>query len=145
MNVWLMLLLLAVVLSPLSLLMPSKRQRGRMDVRLEARRMGLAMQLSREQWPHWMSQTAPDSCPHYHRARRRGSNDSWCYWQSEPGQWLNKWREPCEDATLLEQLLVLPGDVYKVEANAKVLALWWGERGGSEALEKVAAFIKARA
>jgi hypothetical protein len=145
MNYWLMLLLLALVLSPLSLLMPSRRQRGRMDVRLQARRMGLAMQLSPQQWPHWMVQAPPDSCPHYHRARRRGSKDTWCYWQAEPGVWLNKWREPCDSTLLLEQLRGLPGDVYKVEANERMLAVWWGERGGQDALERVAEFLKSQA
>jgi hypothetical protein len=92
-----------------------------------------------------MSQSPPDSCPHYHRARRPGSNDSWCYWQQEPGKWLNKWREACDNPALLEQLKALPGDVYKVEAGEQVLALWWGERGGADALAKIASFLKAYA
>lgn len=44
MTTWLVILLLAVMLSPLAWLMPSNRQRGKMALRLEARRLGLAMQ-----------------------------------------------------------------------------------------------------
>ncbi|MDU3292799.1 MAG: hypothetical protein E7E29_13725, partial [Pseudomonas aeruginosa] len=43
MTTWLVILLLAVMLSPLAWLMPSNRQRGKMALRLEARRLGLAM------------------------------------------------------------------------------------------------------
>lgn len=54
MTTWLVILLLAVMLSPLAWLMPSNRQRGKMALRLEARRLGLAMQLARQDWPHWL-------------------------------------------------------------------------------------------
>lgn len=145
MPVWIILLLLAFVLSPLAMLMPSRRQRGRMDVRLQARRMGLAMQLSREQWPHWLAIEPPGQCPQYHRARRRGHEDCWCYWQAAPGQWLNQWREPCSDASLAEQLASLPVDVYKVEATTQIIALYWGEREELDSLQKIASFLLARA
>src|SRR3990167_9216150 len=116
MPVWIILLLLAFVLSPLAMLMPSRRQRGRMDVRLQARRMGLAMQLSREQWPHWLA-------------------------IEPPGQCLNQWREPCGDASLAEQLASLPVDVYKVEATTQMIALYWGEREELDSLQKIASFL----
>lgn len=145
MNPWLLLLLVAVLLSPLVWLVPSRHQRGQMDVRLQARQMGVAMQLSRQEWPHWLPRQPPGSCPQYHRARRRGQVDSWCYWQLEPGQWVNKWREPCADQALLEQLQGLPADVYKVEATTQMLAVCWGERGAREALEAIVAFLKAHA
>jgi len=145
MSLWLVVLLLACVLSPLVWLVPSRRQRGQMDVRLQARRLGVAMQLSPQEWPHWLVRQPPHSCPQYHRARRRGQQDNWCYWQSEPGVWLNKWREPCVDDALLGQLQVLPADVFKVEATAQMLAVCWGERGGAEALQKVVDFLQANA
>jgi hypothetical protein len=116
-----------------------------MDVRLQARRMGLAMQLSRETWPHWLAQEPPNTCAQYHRVRRSGHQDSWCYWQAEPGKWVNKWREPCGDSPLAEQLADLPGDVFKVEATAQMVALYWGERAQPGALQKVADFLLARA
>ena len=145
MSPWFLLLLLAFLLSPLAWLVPSRHQRGQMDVRLQARQMGVAMQLSRQEWPHWLPRQPPGSCPQYHRARRRGQVDSWCYWQLEPGQWVNKWRELCPDQDLLEQLQGLPADAYKAEATAQMLSVCWGERGAREALEKVVGFLKANA
>lgn len=142
---WWIVLLLALVLSPLSWLMPNRHERGRMDVRLQARRMGLAMQLAPEEWPYWLGQSAPSPCPQYHRARRRGHGDCWCYWQVEPGKWLNQWREPCTDGPLAEQLATLPGDVFKVEATAQMIALCWGERARPDSLQKIADFLQARA
>ncbi len=62
MTTWLVILLLAVMLSPLAWLMPSNRQRGKMALRLEARRLGLAMQLARQDWPHWL-ESAPRRRP----------------------------------------------------------------------------------
>jgi hypothetical protein len=145
MSLWLVVLLLAFILSPLAWLVPSRRQRGQMDVRLQARRLGVAMQLSPQEWPHWLVRQPPYSCPQYHRARRRGREDSWCYWQSEPGVWLNKWREPCVDEALLEQLQALPVDVFKVEATAQMLGVCWGERGDAEALQRIVDFLQAKA
>lgn len=144
MTFWLVAFLLLAVLSPLVWLLPSKGQRGRMDLRLQARRMGLAMQLSRQDWPHWLPQEPPGSCAQYHRPRLRG-RDAWCYWQSEPGVWLNQWREPCEDAALLAHLQALPKDVYKIEASSQMVALYWGERGNAEDLARIAGVLKALA
>lgn len=145
MSPWIPLLLVALALSPLAWLVQSRRQRGQMDVRLQARRMGVAMQLMPQDWPHWLERLPPSPCPQYHRVRRRGRQDSWCYWQYEPGQWLNKWREPCEDSVLLAQLLELPADVFKAEASTQVVVLCWGERGGEEALQRIADFLQLRA
>jgi len=128
MTLWIVLLLLVVGLSPLTLLIPSRHQRGRMDVRMQARRMGLGMQLSRQEWPHWLTQEPPSPCAQYHRGRRRGQVDTWCYWQLEPGNWVNQWREPCPDGGLAEQLARLPGDVYKAEASTQMVSICWGER-----------------
>ena len=70
MTVWIVVSILAVVLSPLAWLRPSRHQSGRMALRMEARRMGLAMQLSPQQWPHWLKQEPPSPCAQYHRPRR---------------------------------------------------------------------------
>jgi len=145
MTLWIVVLLLALLLSPLAWLVPSRRQLGRMELRLAARRMGLAMQLSAQDWPHWLPQEPPSPCAQYHRARRAGRTDSWCYWQVAPGQWLNRWREPCTDAALLEQLAGLPADVFKVEAGRQMIALYWGERGEQETLQRIAALLAALA
>lgn len=142
MSPWLLVLLMAIVLSPLSMLAPSRHQRGRMDTRLLARRMGVAMQLTPQEWPYWLANQPAGSCPQYYLVRRR-AKDSWCYWQNEPGQWVNKWREPCVDAPLLEQLQQLPMDAFKVESNEQMLSVYWGERGAKEALAKVVDFLKA--
>lgn len=129
MTVWLVVSILALILSPMAWLLPSHRQSGRMALRMEARRMGLAMQLSPQTWPHWLPQEPPSTCAQYHRARRKGRVDSWCYWQVEAGQWQNQWREPCTDPHLLEQFTKLPDSVYKVEAGPQMIALYWGEKG----------------
>ncbi len=145
MNFWLIFFLVAVALSPLSWLAPSRRQQRQMDVRMHARRLGVAMQLSPQEWPYWLLLEPPHSCPQYHCARQPEQVDSWCYWQLEPGQWVNKWREPCADHALLLQLQTLPADAFKVEATEQMLSVCWGERGASAALEKIVDFLQARA
>lgn len=139
------LLFVALALSPLVWLVPSRRQRGSMEVRLQARRLGLAMQLAPQAWPFWLERELPGSCPQYHRPRLRGHVDVWCYWQLAEGTWLNQWREPCEDPRLAEYLARLPADAYKAEATPQMVALCWGERGGEEALQRVDAFLRALA
>ncbi|MET1080243.1 MAG: hypothetical protein ABWY06_19705 [Pseudomonas sp.] len=145
MTVWIVGALLIVMLSPLVWLVPSRRQQGQMNLRLAARRGGLAMQLSRQEWPHWLVPEPPNSCAQYHRPRRRDRQDSWCYWQQAPGQWVNRWREPCTDPLLIEQFATLPGDVYMIEAGPRMLALCWGERGDEAMLQRIAAVLKALA
>ncbi|WP_110971313.1 hypothetical protein [Pseudomonas huaxiensis] len=145
MTVWVVVSILALILSPLAWLLPSRRMSGRMALRLEARRMGLAMQLAPQTWPHWLPEEPPGNCAQYHQARRRGSIDVWCYWQTEPGTWLNQWREPCVDERVLEQLKRLPPSVYKVEATAQMVALCWGEREDASVLRDVAEVLKTLA
>ena len=88
---------------------------------------------------------ANSTCAQYHRARRRGHRDSWCYWQVEPGTWLDQWRELCADEELAAQLACLPADAYKVEASAQMVAVYWGERAQADALQRIADFLLARA
>lgn len=70
MTVWIVVSILAVVLSPLAWLRPSRRQSGQIALRMEARRMGLGMQLAPQEWPHWMDPQPPSPCAQYHRPRR---------------------------------------------------------------------------
>ncbi|WP_248920846.1 hypothetical protein [Pseudomonas entomophila] len=145
MTVWLVVSILAVVLSPLAWLRPSRKQSEQMNLRLEGRRMGLAMQLAPQQWPHWLEREPPSPCPQYHRARRTGREDSWCYWQVTPGTWWNQWREPCVDPRHLEVLCRLPETVYKFEADSRMIALYWSERGDKSVLQDIANALDALA
>jgi hypothetical protein len=140
-NYW-VILLLFVILAPMVWLVPSRRQQGQITVRLQARRLGLGMQLSPQQWPHWIAETAPDPCPQYYRARREGSAGEWCYWRAASGEWQDRWREPCQDPGIAEALEQLPGDTYKFEASDRVIAVCWGERGGEEALSALVSVIE---
>lgn len=145
MTVWLVVSILALILSPLAWLRPSRKQSVQMDLRMEGRRMDLAMQLAPQQWPHWLSRQPPSPCPQYHRGRRKGREDSWSFWQTTPGEWVNQWREPCEDERLLTQLSRLPESVYKVEASRQMIALYWGERGEKSVLQDIAQVLDALA
>jgi hypothetical protein len=116
-----------------------------MAMRMEARRMGLAMQLIPQEWPHWLPKEPPSPCAQYHRPRTARTPDAWVYWQMEPGMWVNQWREPCEDPRLLEQFKTLPADVYKVDAGKQLIAVYWAERGEPEVLLHIAAVLKALA
>ncbi len=145
MTVWMVVSILALILSPLAWLRPSRNQSGRMALRMEARRMGLNMQLTQQQWPHWLPKEPPSPCAQYLRPRRQGRVDSWSYWQTAPGTWLNQWREPCADAVLNEQFSRLPDNVYKVEAGPQMISLYWGEHGETAVLQDIAAVLKALA
>ncbi|MHC6224860.1 hypothetical protein ACYU03_08845 [Pseudomonas sp. X10] len=145
MTVWLVVSILALILSPLAWLRPSRNQSAQMNLRMEGRRMGLAMQLAPQQWPHWLAKEPPSPCPQYHRGRRKGRSDSWTYWQVTPGVWVNQWREPCEDARLQEHFARLPESVYKVEASTQMIALYWGERGEKSVLQDIAQVLDALA
>jgi hypothetical protein len=116
-----------------------------MALRMQARQMGLAMQLTPQEWPHWLDKHPPDPCAQYYRPRRGKDQASWAYWQKAPGVWLNRWREPCEDPVLNAQFAMLPADVYKVEADSRMIALYWAERGEPQALERINSLLKALA
>ena len=132
MTVWVVVSILALVLSPLAWLRPSRGQSGKMACRLRARQLGLAMQLAPQQWPHWLNSEAPSPCAQYHRARLEQQKAGWSYWQSAPGEWVNQWREACPDPAIAAILAHLPLDAYKVEADKGMVALYWGERGGPD-------------
>ena len=69
----------------------------------------------------------------------------WSYWQSEPGVWVNQWREVCVDEKLLAHFATLPANVYKVEADEQMIALYWGEKGEESVLKDIDALLKALA
>jgi hypothetical protein len=145
MNFWIVVLLVGAALSPLAWLRPSRRESRQMGHRLAARGMGLGMQLASVSWPHWLAKEPPGRCAQYHRPRRDGNDDQWCYWQFAAGQWVNQWREPCVDSRLLEQFGRLPDDVYKVEAGKQMIAVFWGEGAESQALENIVAALNVLA
>ena len=145
MTVWIVVSILVVVLSPLAWLRPSRHQSGRMALRMEARRIGLAMQLAPQEWPHWLKQEPPSPCAQYCRPRRGSAPATWSYWQSEPGVWVNRWREECVDEKLLPYFATLPANVYKVEADEQMIALYWGEKGEASVLKGIDALLKALA
>jgi hypothetical protein len=145
MTVWIVVSILLVVLSPLAWLRPSRSQSGRMALRMEARRLGLAMQLTPQDWPHWLLQQPPNPCAQYHRARRGSRPAVWSYWQKAPGVWVNQWQETCRDESLLNHFRTLPDNVYKVEADRQMIALYWGEKGEASVLQDISAVLKALA
>lgn len=107
--------------------------------------MGLGMQLTPQEWPHWLPKAPPGTCAQYHRPRSREQAPCWVYWQTDPGVWVNQWREPCEDSALMSQFATLPADVFKVDADKHLIALYWGERGEPEVLQRISAVLKALA
>ena len=145
MTVWIVVSILAVVLSPLAWLRPSRRQGGQMALRMEARRIGLAMQLAPQVWPHWLAPEPPSPCAQYHRPRRGNRPACWSYWQKTRGVWVNQWQETCEDPALLIHFEKLPANVYKVEADKQMITLYWGEKGEVEVLQRIDATLKALA
>jgi hypothetical protein len=142
MTVWIVVSILALVLSPLAWLMPSRNQSGKMSLRMEARRMGLAMQLAPQEWPHWLPSEPPSPCAQFHRPRRQGAIDTWTYWQTQPGHWLNQWREPCPDPRLMQAFGTLPGNVFKVDAGLQMISLFWGEKGQPQDLQAIAKVLR---
>lgn len=143
MNIWIVLLIGFLILSPLTWLRPSRHQQGQMSVRMEARRLGISMQLMPQKWPHWLEQNPPLNCPQYARARPRGALNAWAYWQKTPGQWVDQWQEPCTDSLLLGQLALLPSDAYKVALTLQQVMVFWGEQGSTQTLPQIDAFLNA--
>ena len=144
MTVWLVVSILALILSPMAWLRPSRKQSEQMNLRLEGRRMGLAMQLAPQQWPHWLEKEPPSPCPQYHRARRKGATIP-VLLAGHAGVWWNQWREPCADPRLNEAFARLPATVYKVEADSRMLALYWSERGDKTVLQDIARVLETLA
>ena len=46
---------------------------------------------------------------------------------------------------LLDHFEKLPGNVFKVEADKQIIALYWGEKGEAEVLQQIDATLKALA
>jgi hypothetical protein len=143
MNGWVAFLLVLLLLSPLTWLRPSPRQRGVSDLRSEARKHGLSVQMSAQQWPRWLEPQPPRTCAQYLLNRPGTSDSRWCYWQLSAGCWVDQEREPCQDERLLPLLAALPSDAFKVEADRQLLALCWGERGTVQDLERIASLLRS--
>ena len=111
----------------------------------QLQRIGLAMQLAPQEWPHWLAQEPPNPCAQYHRPRRGTQPACWTYWQKSPGVWVNQWQEVCEDPALLNHFEKLPGNVFKVEADKQMIALYWGEKGEASDLLAIDKLLKALA
>ena len=79
------------------------------------------------------------------RPRRGRQPASWSYWQKAPGVWVNQWQETCQDESLLSHFRTLPANVYKVEADGQMIALYWGEKGEASVLQDISAVLKALA
>lgn len=144
MTVWIVVSILAVVLSPLAWLRPSRKQSGRMACRMRARELGLGMQLAPQEWPHWMPAHLPTPAAQYHRPRFAAGPD-WAWWQPAPGHWVNQWQEACADSTLLEHLRGLPADVWKVQAQRRMVSAVWGENSGLEHADSLDRVLRALA
>jgi hypothetical protein len=130
MTVLIVVSILAVILSPLAWLRPSRKQSGRMACRMRARALGLGMQLAPQQWPHWMPAHLPTPAAQYHRPRPATASGEWTWWQPAPGRWVNQWQEDCPPSALLDQLRALPADVWKVQAERQMVSAVWGEGTG---------------
>ena len=59
--------------------------------------------------------------------------------------WVNQWQEICVDEKLLPHFATLPANVFKVEADKQMIALYWGEKGESSDLQAISALLKALA
>ena len=51
----------------------------------------------------------------------------------------------CVDETLLAHFATLPDNVYKVEADKQMIAVYWGEKGEASVLKDIDALLKALA
>ena len=49
------------------------------------------------------------------------------------------------DEKLLPHFSTLPANVYKVEADKQMIALYWGEKGDASVLKDIDALLKALA
>lgn len=123
MTVWLVVSILALILSPMAWLRPSRKQSEQMNLRLEGRRMGLAMQLAPQQWPHWLER-ASQPLSAIPSSPAQGERRYLVLLAGHAGVWWNQWREPCADPRLNEAFARLPATVYKVEADSRMLALY---------------------
>lgn len=63
----------------------------------------------------------------------------------EPGVWVNQWREVCVDEKLLPYFATLPDNVYKIEADKQMIALYWGEKGEASVLKDIDTLLRALA
>lgn len=123
-HLWIVIASSSLIISPLILLKPTKRQRKNVDLLNCARLMGLNIKLKSEEWPYWLEFKPPKLCLNFYLLRKNHS-DIWCYWQVSPGKWLNRWREECTSSRLLVEFMKLPQRLYKIEACSQALNVCW--------------------
>lgn len=141
---WLWVVLgLFLIISPAFWLLPSRRQKGQMAMRLAAGRQGIRVSMVRPDWPHWMLDHVANETAQYTWVRKRASQPLVQFWQVSAQIWHNKWREPLEDQDLLVHLQTLPADVWSIEIGPAAVQLTWAERGEVSGLEAVSQVLKS--
>ena len=129
---------------PAGWLRPSRAQSGRMAMRMEARRIGPGHATGASGVAALAVQEPPNPCAQYHRPRPRQSPvlDLLAEVARDMGQSMAR---ACEDPRLLEHFEMLPADVFKVEADKQMIALYWGRAWRAAVLQDIAAVLKALA
>ncbi|PSL14869.1 hypothetical protein CLV44_10645 [Marinobacterium halophilum] len=141
--------------------MPSPRQRYQADLRMRARKLGIQVQLARLALPRAQGEMEAEtiSVPAYRFVRtnlERAERDAWIGWQVHRLATLNdaglpdgwSWIKGAErlsataQASIIELLQQLPDDVVGVESTPLHLSLYWHERGESDRLEQLHAWVQ---
>ena len=167
---WLLIIfILALIIGPILVLIPSTRQKEQIAFRNEAKSRGISVELCTIEDPNpdpdsYLSATGKRldpviKCIAYRISRkrplhwRRVARISWKLVQTQdarladlPAGW--KWHEPSNElAEVLRQALArelnrLPDDVIAVDESNYFVSVYWREKGGSDALEGVCSFLE---
>lgn len=167
---WLLIVfILALIVGPILILLPSPRQKEQMAFRAEAKARGITVELCTVEDPHpnpesYLSATGKPldpviKCIAYRIARkrplhwRRTPRISWTLIRTQdahsadlPGGW--EWNEPADELpenltqALAKELPRLPEDVITVAESNYIVSVNWREKGGSDALEGVCSFLE---
>ena len=167
---WLLIaFILALIIGPILILLPSPRQKERMAFRAHARTRGISVELCTIEDPHpnpdnYLSATGKPlepviKCIAYRIVRKRPLHwrrilpIEWQLIQTQdarsvdlPAGW--KWNEPVDELpealrrALAKELQRLPDDVITVAESNYIVSVNWREKGGSDALEGVCSFIE---
>jgi len=167
---WLLIIfILALIIGPILVLLPSPRQKEQTAFRSEAKSRGISVELCSIEDPdpdpdRYLSATGKRlepviKCIAYRVARkrplhwRRVARINWKLIQTGehhltdlPAGWT--WREPPNEVAevlrqaLAEELHRLPEDAIAVEEINYIVSVYWREKGGSEALQAVCNFLE---
>ncbi len=117
-----------------------------MALRMEARRIGLAMQLAPQEWPHWLKQRAAEPlCAILPATTRQHAGNLELLAVGDRVCGLISGVKSATIEKLLPHFATLPANVYKVEADKQMIALYWGEKGEASDLLAIDALLKALA